>query len=105
MNVLKGVQYLYIMWDITRPPLLRPLSFHIKITELLFSECNAAVRCFYLASPRLSSTTPDKALVYDSEVLFPIIHLIAVHMGAPGRTHDRQNIQFGFKGDKEKSPG
>lgn len=58
-----------------------------------------------LASPRLSSTTPNKALVYDSKVLFPIIHLITVHMGAPGRTHDRQNIQFGFVGDEEKSPG
>lgn len=60
---------------------------------------------FYLASPRLSSTTPNKALVYDSKVLFPIVHLITVHMGAPGRTHDRQNIQFGFVGDEEKSPG
>lgn len=44
---------------------------------------------FYLASPGLSSTTPDKALVYDSKILFPIVHLITVHMGAPGRTHDR----------------
>lgn len=26
-------------------------------------------------------------------------------MGAPGRTHDRQNIQYGFLGDNEKSPG
>lgn len=60
---------------------------------------------FYLASSRLSSTTPNKALVYDSKVLFPIIHLITVHMGAPGRTHDRQNIQFGFVGGEEKSPG
>lgn len=58
-----------------------------------------------LASPGLSSTTPNKALVYDSKILFPIIHLITVHMGAPGRTHDRQNIQYGFLGDNEKSPG
>lgn len=76
---------------------------HIKIIKLV-SEAKIAVPVFYLASPRLSSTTPNKALVYDSKVLFPIIHLITVHMGAPGRTHDRQNIQFVFIGDNEKSP-
>lgn len=74
-----------------------------KIIQLV-SEAKIAVPVFYLASPRLSSTTPNKALVYDSKVLFPIIHLISVHMGAPGRTHDRQNIQFVFIGDNEKSP-
>lgn len=26
-------------------------------------------------------------------------------MGAPGRTHDRQNIQYYFLGDNKESPG
>lgn len=80
-------------------------STHMTDTRL-GQLCPSRITLKHLASPGLSSTTPNKALVYDSKVLFPIVHLITVHMGAPGRTHDRQNIQFGFfLGDNETSPG
>lgn len=82
-----------------------PLWFHTKITEVRFPKYRCGSPSSHLASPGLSSTTPDKALVYDAEVLFPIIHLVAAHMGAPGGTHDRQNIQLGWEGGEEKSPG
>lgn len=79
-------------------PRLYACRCQIKYISLLFQWQTLQFPCVlflfcYLASPGLSSTTPNKALVYDSEVLFPIVHLITVHMGAPGRTHDRQNIQ------------
>lgn len=47
----------------------------------------------YLAFPGFSRATPHKALVYDPQILLPVLHFKTVHMGAPGRTHDRNHIR------------
>lgn len=65
------------------------------VTDTRFCHCRpSSIFLKHLSFPGFGSPAPNKALVYDSQILFPIIHLIAIHMGAPGRTHDRNNIHF-----------
>lgn len=43
----------------------------------------------YLAFPGFGRAAPHKALVNDAQVLLPVLHFKAVHVGAAGRTHGR----------------
>lgn len=47
----------------------------------------------YLAFPGFGRATPHKALVYDPQILLPVVHFETVHMGTPGWTHDRTHIR------------
>lgn len=47
----------------------------------------------YLAFPGFDRATPHKALVYDPQILLPVVHFEPVHMGAPCRTHGRKHIR------------
>lgn len=59
-----------------------------------------------LAFPGLGGAAPHEALVDDSQVLLPVLHLKAVHMGAAGRTHDRRHMNSrGWGGAGGEEPG
>ncbi|KAL7860194.1 hypothetical protein AOLI_G00165430 [Acnodon oligacanthus] len=47
----------------------------------------------HLAPPAFRGAAPHKALIDDPQVLLPIVHFKPVHMGAPGRTHDRHGMR------------
>jgi len=60
----------------------------------------------YLAFPGFGRAAPHKALVYDPQILLPVVHFEPVHMGAPGRTHDRKHIRVPlYFSDEIKSRG
>ena len=42
---------------------------------------------FYLSFSRFGWAAPHKTLINDPQVLLPVVHLVAVHMGATCRTH------------------
>lgn len=54
-----------------------------------------------LSFPGFRCPTPNKALVNSTQVLLPIIHFKAVHMGAAGRTHDKPTYTLSGWGSED----